>query len=95
MNAVELEVKGMTCGSCVSHVKSALQSVPGVTQVEVSLASGRARVEGDFKGSAPLIAALDSANYEAIVAQGDVSAEIPNKTGCKSGRGNSGGCCCG
>ena len=33
-------VTGMTCGHCVSSVREELSEVPGVTAVEVDLASG-------------------------------------------------------
>lgn len=49
MSTVELEVQGMTCSSCVKHVTKALQSVSGVSRVEVDLTNGRARVEGDLQ----------------------------------------------
>jgi LemA protein len=59
MKTIELTVEGMTCGSCVKHVKQALQAVPGVVHVEVDLLSGRAKVQGDLQvGSTSLIAAL-------------------------------------
>ncbi len=31
------EIKGMSCGGCVSHVKKALLQQPDVTEVEVEL----------------------------------------------------------
>ena len=37
MKTIELTVEGMTCGSCVKHVKQALQAVPGVVHVEVDV----------------------------------------------------------
>ena len=33
-------VTGMTCGHCVAHVTEEVQAVPGVTEVEVTLAGG-------------------------------------------------------
>lgn len=66
MKTIELTVEGMTCGSCVKHVKQALQAVPGVVHVEVDLLSGRARVQGDLQvGSTSLIAALAEEDYVA------------------------------
>ena len=38
----EFEVAGMSCGGCVSHVKKALLTVPGVTEAEVYLHPQRA-----------------------------------------------------
>ena len=41
-----LTVKGMTCSHCASSVRRAILACPGVTAVEVDLATGRASVEG-------------------------------------------------
>jgi copper chaperone CopZ len=95
MTTVELEVQGMTCGSCVKHVTKALQAVPGVTNVEVDLANGRARVDGDLQAEgAPLIAALAREDYPATLATGDTTAQPAKSAGCHTGQGNK-GCCCG
>ena len=40
-NSLVLEVTGMTCAGCVSHVEKALLGVPGVHDVDVSYAEGR------------------------------------------------------
>lgn len=96
MHSIELEVQGMTCGSCVKHVTKALQSVPGVSRVEVDLANGRARVEGDLSfGAQPLIAALASEDYPAQLATGAEPLQSPKTAGCHTGTGKKGGCCCG
>ena len=47
MKTIELKVSGMTCGHCLATVKSALAVVPGVSEVDVLLAEGRARVRAD------------------------------------------------
>jgi P-type Cu+ transporter len=39
-----LDVRGMTCASCVGHVEQALNGVPGVTKAIVNLGLGTARV---------------------------------------------------
>jgi Cu+-exporting ATPase len=41
---ISLPIAGMTCASCVSHVESALNKVPGVTEATVNLATERATV---------------------------------------------------
>ena len=38
----ELSVTGMSCASCVGRVEKALAAVPGVTDPQVNLATGRA-----------------------------------------------------
>ncbi len=62
-----LEVKGMTCMHCVAAVKKALEAVPGVARVEVSLEAGEALVEGTADPEA-LMAAVKNEGYEARVA---------------------------
>lgn len=37
MSTIDLEVEGMSCGSCVKHVKQALQPLTGVSGVEVGI----------------------------------------------------------
>lgn len=60
-----LDVTGMSCGSCIRHVSTALRSLDGVTNVDVRLNEGKVIVSHDpTKTSAvALIAALDKAGY--------------------------------
>lgn len=44
-----LHVEGMTCSHCRESVRRTIAAMPGVTSVEVDLASGVARIEGDVK----------------------------------------------
>lgn len=41
----EILVKGMSCGHCAAAVTKALKGLPGVTEVQVDLASGRVTYE--------------------------------------------------
>ena len=60
MNIVDLQVEGMSCGSCVKHVTQALLPLPGVSGVEVDLQSGRVKVSGELaQGRAPFVDGLD------------------------------------
>ena len=66
-----LRITGMSCNNCVRHVDKALRDVSGVTAVEVSLPDGRAKVEHSEQTPLPaLIAAVESAGYEAVTAPG-------------------------
>ena len=47
MERVTLAITGMTCGHCVASVKKALAAIPGVGEVEVTLAPPRALVSID------------------------------------------------
>ncbi|WPP45610.1 heavy metal translocating P-type ATPase [Pseudomonas sp. AN-1] len=63
---VELDVRGMTCASCVARVERVLGRVPGVTEARVNLASERAQVRvlrGVPVGA--LVAAIERAGYAA------------------------------
>ena len=55
LHEIELEVRGMTCDSCVLHVTKALRRVEGVIEVNVpGWKSGRAKLiaETDTSGEA-------------------------------------------
>ena len=65
-DVIHLKVTGMTCNHCVMHTKKALESVPGVQSVEVTLEPGAAKITGDADHDA-LIAAVKDAGYEAEV----------------------------
>ena len=66
----QLDVSGMTCGSCAVTVKTALRRVDGVSLVEVDVDADRVTVTYDpGKTSADSIAeAITHAGYEAKVA---------------------------
>jgi copper chaperone len=58
-------VTGMTCGHCVSAVTEEVTQVPGVTAVEVDLASGRLTVTSDAPVDDDAVrAAVDEAGYD-------------------------------
>jgi P-type Cu+ transporter len=60
-----LDIEGMTCASCVAKVERALDHVPGVDAVAVSLATRTATVQGRLAGSGPLVGAVVGAGYGA------------------------------
>jgi copper chaperone CopZ len=61
---MKMKIEGMTCGHCVSSVKTALENVPGVTSAQVDLEAGEATVQGDV-GADLLIAAARDQGFEA------------------------------
>ena len=65
-DVIHLKITGMTCNHCVMHTNKALQSVPGVESVEVTLEPGAAKITGNADNEA-LIAAVKDAGYEAEV----------------------------
>ena len=77
---ITIPITGMTCAACVSHVSNAIQEVPSVTDVSVSLASERATLllrDGSLR-SEELVDALEDAGYgiateKAILAVGGMT----------------------
>jgi copper chaperone CopZ len=75
---IVLQVKGMTCISCVSHVQGALEDLPGVLNVRVHLNKGIAQVSSvtGMVTVVQMIHAVESAGYHAV-AQKDGNLETP------------------
>ncbi len=61
-----LDVQGMSCPSCIRHIKEALQDVEGVSGVDVRLAEGKVvvRHEGAEAHVSTFVEALRDAGYE-------------------------------
>jgi copper chaperone len=58
-------VTGMTCSHCVNSVGSEIRQIPGVTDVQVDLASGVVTVTSSRPvDTAAVAAAVDEAGYE-------------------------------
>jgi copper ion binding protein len=65
MTTTTYQISGMTCGHCVNAVSSELGQLPGVSDVQVDLAAGRATVTSDQPlDDAAVRAAVDEAGYE-------------------------------
>lgn len=61
-----LNIDGMSCEHCVSHVQTALQNVDGVQTAEVSLEGGTARLElSEDVATDALVQAVQEAGYDA------------------------------
>ncbi len=63
----EIKVKGMSCSHCAAAVTKAINSLPGVSEVQVDLASGRVT----YQSATPLPAAevarvIKAAGYEVV-----------------------------
>ena len=81
---IELNVKDMTCGHCITAVTRAVKSVDPSAEVQVDLGSGRVRVDGR-SAAGELIRALGDAGYPASPAQGQAS-PTPTKSDRQVGR---------
>jgi cation-transporting ATPase V len=72
---MELDISGMTCGSCAARVQRTLARQPGVTEALVNYATGRATVELEPGAidARQLTAAVQSAGYGAAPAASSAS----------------------
>ena len=59
-------IAGMTCNHCVMSVTEEVSAVPGVTAVEVDLATGRMQVQGEGYDEGAIKAAVAEAGYEVV-----------------------------
>ncbi len=60
----EFVVQGMTCGHCVMSVREKVTDVPGVSDVDVDLRSGRMTVSGARVDEEAVRIAVADAGYE-------------------------------
>ena len=69
---IELDVRGMTCASCVGRVEQALLKAPGVLRATVNLATERAtiHVAAGAISVDELVATVKRAGYEASAVEG-------------------------
>jgi len=70
MQSFVIDIFGMHCQTCVKSVTTALQALPGVGQVDVSLAAGRASVACDpgLVSAAELRKAIEDAGFDTAAA---------------------------
>jgi mercuric reductase len=68
----ELVISGMTCDSCATHVRQALEKVPGVRCAQVSYPKGTARLTlAPETPTTALISAVTALGYRARIADGN------------------------
>ncbi|MFE6052949.1 heavy-metal-associated domain-containing protein [Kitasatospora sp. NPDC056446] len=61
------QVKGMTCGHCVTSVTAELKKIDGVTDVAVDLTSGKVTVGSTLAlADSDVAAAIDEAGYDLV-----------------------------
>ncbi len=67
LETVSVEVKGMSCASCVSRVEKVLLKVEGITHASVNLASEKAEVsfDADLVQAEKILSVINQAGYEA------------------------------
>ena len=64
---ITLTLSGLHCGNCVKSVEKALNEVPGVEKVTVTLSPQQAIVEGEVEAQT-LIDTIDEIGFEAAIA---------------------------
>ena len=65
MSTLDFTVTGMTCQHCVASVTEEVTELPGVSQVDVDLASGRLHVVGDVTAEQVQAAVAEAGSYTA------------------------------
>lgn len=66
MSRATYAVRGMTCEHCRAAVREEVGAIPGVTAVEVDLATGTVTVAGEDVAPAAVAAAVEEAGYEVV-----------------------------
>ena len=66
---VTIRVDGMSCGSCVRHIRTALGQQPGVKTAEVNLAAGEVTVcfDPELTRVEAIVEAIRKNGYQAAV----------------------------
>ena len=65
MSTLDFTVTGMTCQHCVASVTEEVTDLPGVTEVDVDLASGRLHVVGEVSAEQVQAAVAEAGDYTA------------------------------
>ena len=69
MSSTDYTVRGMTCDHCAGSVTAEISKIPGVTGVQVDVATGRVSVESAQPVAAEVVAeAVEEAGYEVVPA---------------------------
>ena len=63
MDTIELTATKVKCGGCVANIRTGLQALPGVVEVEVDIPSGRVSVRGNGLNQTQLAAKLAELGY--------------------------------
>lgn len=75
-----IDVIGMSCGSCVARLEKALSAVPGVRTARVNLATSRATVNGNATSEA-LLQAIETAGYQGRLVEATEATPVASSEG--------------
>ena len=77
---IEITVSGMTCTSCATHVKDALEKIPDVNAAVVSYPESRAQVMADTAVSHDqILAAIAALGYQGSIRAGDFKSNAESR----------------
>jgi copper chaperone len=65
VQTLDFTVSGMTCQHCASSVTEEVTELPGVSEVDIDLASGRLHVVGDVTAEQVQAAVAEAGSYTA------------------------------
>ncbi len=65
MSTLDFTVSGMTCQHCAASVTEEVTDLPGVTEVDIDLATGRLHVVGDVTAEQVQAAVAEAGSYTA------------------------------
>jgi copper chaperone len=65
-NMDTVKIKGMSCQHCVGSVKKALESIPGISQVNVDLEAAKATFENNGVDKKEIKAAISGIGFEPV-----------------------------
>lgn len=85
MQIEHMNVSGMTCGGCTNTVTRALQAIPGVSDVNVSLSPGQATVKYDENLTSPM-------QLKSVVTGAGYGVGMPDPKSAQPAKGKD-GCC--
>jgi copper chaperone CopZ len=73
IQTIQLDIKGMTCAACDSHVAHAAQEVEGVIEANADHTTGKAEVKFDNTKTSKeaVIRAIDKTSYKVVSEQGN------------------------
>lgn len=70
---VDIEIRGMSCASCVGRVERALSQQPGVINAQVNLAAQKAAIQVEAgTATTSLLNAIETAGYQPVVESLDI-----------------------
>jgi Cu+-exporting ATPase len=65
MNEINIYLRGLTCSSCTSAVKNAVDLIPGVVATQVTLSNATVEYDEDLVTAKDLITAIEDCGFEA------------------------------